>query len=49
MDGATDVDAWLFFPGTKVGDKIDLYSSFLAIFLVGLIRNPYVVTEFVSS
>jgi hypothetical protein len=31
MDGAT-VDAWLYFPGLKVGDKIDIYSSFFKIF-----------------
>jgi hypothetical protein len=41
MDGAT-VGAWLYFPGTKVG-QIHLYSSFLTI-LVALIINRYVVT-----
>jgi hypothetical protein len=39
MDGAPGMDAWLYFPGSKVG-KINLYSSFLTILdKVALISN----------
>jgi hypothetical protein len=48
MDGATDVDAWLYFPGIKVGKNLSLFFLFGNI-LLGLIRNRYVVTDYVYS